>query len=76
MYKLSTFLFPHCILQWRENLRNREGQEEGLKDLTGIHPADRNLLLHGTWLQMAHSVIVSFVIVGGYFLAIDNLVGR
>lgn len=43
---------------------------------TGIHPSDRNILFRGIWLRMARSGITSFVLVGGYFFAIDNLVLR
>ncbi|XVF40971.1 hypothetical protein PTKIN_Ptkin01aG0243800 [Pterospermum kingtungense] len=42
--------------------------------LTGIHPADRNILFRGIWLRMAHSGIASFVIVGSYYLSITYLV--
>ncbi|KAM7474680.1 hypothetical protein LguiB_021923 [Lonicera macranthoides] len=44
--------------------------------LTGIHPADRNILFRGIWLRMARSGISSFVLVGGYYWAIDHLVLR
>ncbi|OWM84232.1 S-adenosylmethionine mitochondrial carrier protein isoform X2 [Punica granatum] len=41
---------------------------------TGIHPADRIILFHGIWPRMARSGISSFLIVGGYYLFIDQLV--
>lgn len=41
--------------------------------LTGIHPADRNLLFRGLGLRMAHSGIASFIMVGSYFLTVDRL---
>ncbi|KAK3011343.1 hypothetical protein RJ639_012794 [Escallonia herrerae] len=44
--------------------------------LAGIHPADRNILLHGIGLRMARSGIASFMLVGGYFWAVDHLVSR
>ncbi|CAL5358386.1 unnamed protein product [Camellia sinensis] len=44
--------------------------------LTGIHPADRNILFRGIGLRMARSGIASFVIVGGYFLGINHLVSK
>lgn len=44
--------------------------------LTGIHPADRNILFRGIGLRMARSGIASFVIVGSYFLSVDYLVSR
>ncbi|KAK2986933.1 hypothetical protein RJ640_009076 [Escallonia rubra] len=42
--------------------------------LAGIHPADRNILFHGIGLRMARSGIASFMLVGGYFWAVDHLV--
>lgn len=42
--------------------------------LTGIHPADRNILFGGVWLRVARSGIASFVIVGCYYWAIDHLI--
>ncbi|XP_021900567.1 uncharacterized protein LOC110816616 isoform X1 [Carica papaya] len=42
--------------------------------LTGIHPADRNLLYRGIWVRTARSGLASFLIVGSYFLAIDHFV--
>ncbi|KAL2513148.1 Mitochondrial substrate carrier family protein [Abeliophyllum distichum] len=44
--------------------------------LTGIHPADRNLLMNGVWLWMARSGLASFVVVGSYFLEVDDLVAQ
>ncbi|KAL7199906.1 hypothetical protein ACSBR2_022088 [Camellia fascicularis] len=44
--------------------------------LTGIHPADRNILFRGIGLRTARSGIASFVIVGGYFLCINHLVSK
>lgn len=41
--------------------------------LTGIHPADRNLLFRGLGLRMANSGIASFIMVGSYFLTVDRL---
>ncbi|KAK3031520.1 hypothetical protein RJ639_036034 [Escallonia herrerae] len=43
---------------------------------TGIHPTDRNILFHGIGLRMARSGIASFMLVGGYFWAVDHLVSR
>ncbi|KAL7001957.1 hypothetical protein U1Q18_003105 [Sarracenia purpurea var. burkii] len=40
---------------------------------TGIHPADRNILFRGIWLRMARSGVASFMMVGSYFWAINNL---
>ncbi|MCE2055524.1 hypothetical protein HAX54_042802 [Datura stramonium] len=42
----------------------------------GIHPADRNILYRGLGLRMARSGIASFVVVGGYLLAIDRLLSK
>ncbi|MBA0603761.1 hypothetical protein Gorai_002007 [Gossypium raimondii] len=42
--------------------------------LTGIHPADRNILFRGIWLRMARSGIASFAIVGSYYFSITHLV--
>ncbi|KAK8629725.1 hypothetical protein V6N13_078555 [Hibiscus sabdariffa] len=42
--------------------------------LTGIHPADRNLLFRGIWLRMARSGIASLAIVGSYYFSITCLV--
>ncbi|GFP87089.1 hypothetical protein PHJA_000852700, partial [Phtheirospermum japonicum] len=44
--------------------------------LTGIHPADRNLLLNGLWLRMARCGIASSIIVGSYYFTINNLVSN
>lgn len=41
---------------------------------TGIHPSDRNLLFRGIWIRMARSGIASFMIVGGYYFAVDHLI--
>lgn len=41
---------------------------------TGIHPADRSLLLRGIWLRTARSGIASFLIVGSYFLSVNHLI--
>ncbi|XP_007031682.2 PREDICTED: mitochondrial arginine transporter BAC2 [Theobroma cacao] len=42
--------------------------------ITGIHPADRNVLYHGIWPRMARSGIASFLLVGSYYLSINYLV--
>ncbi|KAJ7968152.1 Mitochondrial substrate carrier family protein [Quillaja saponaria] len=42
--------------------------------VTGIHPADRNLLFRGILLRMARCGIGSFFIVGGYFLTVNHVV--
>ncbi|KAJ8755599.1 hypothetical protein K2173_022194 [Erythroxylum novogranatense] len=55
------------LLKW-----NRPGKR--LERLTGIHPADRNLLFRGIWLRIARSGVASFAIVGGYYLAANYLV--
>ena len=55
------------LLGWR-----RPGNR--FERVTGIHPADRNLLFRGIWLRMARSGFASFVIVGSYFLTVDHLV--
>lgn len=57
------------FLKWRLPGRSFER-------LTGIHPADRNILLRGIGLRTARSGIASFVIVGSYFLSVDYLVSR
>ncbi|CAK9160465.1 unnamed protein product [Ilex paraguariensis] len=57
------------LLKWR-----RPGKR--FERLTGIHPADRNILFRGIWHRMACSGFSSFVLVGSYFLAIDHLVSR
>ncbi|KAL0334457.1 UNVERIFIED_CONTAM: hypothetical protein Sangu_1601900 [Sesamum angustifolium] len=44
--------------------------------LTGIHPADRNLLLNGIWLRVARCGLASSVIVGSYFFTISQLVSN
>lgn len=44
--------------------------------LTGIHPADRNILFQGIWLRTARCGLASFMIVGCYFSAIDRLVSK
>lgn len=41
--------------------------------MTGIHPADRNLLFRSIGLRMARSGFASFMIVGSYFLVVDHL---
>ncbi|WCJ28529.1 Mitochondrial substrate carrier family protein [Euphorbia peplus] len=55
------------LLKWR-----RPGKR--FERATGIHPADRSLLFRGIGLRMARSGLASFMIVGGYYLAVDNLV--
>ncbi|RVW39551.1 hypothetical protein CK203_104867 [Vitis vinifera] len=40
---------------------------------TGIHPSDRSLLHRGIWLRMGRSGFASFLVVGSYFLAVDQL---
>lgn len=40
---------------------------------TGIHPSDRSLLYRGVSLRMARSGFASFLLVGSYFLAVDQL---
>ncbi|XP_034701611.1 peroxisomal adenine nucleotide transporter 1 [Vitis riparia] len=40
---------------------------------TGIHPSDRSLLHRGIWLRMGRSGVASFLVVGSYFLAVDQL---
>lgn len=57
------------LLKWR-----RQGKR--FERLTGIHPADRNLMLNGIWLRMARCGLASSVIVGSYFFAIDHLVSN
>ncbi|KAK9168077.1 hypothetical protein Syun_000217 [Stephania yunnanensis] len=44
--------------------------------ITGIHPADRSILLRGLWLRMARCGIGSFAIVGGYYFAVDHLMPK
>ncbi|KAK1304995.1 hypothetical protein QJS10_CPB11g02372 [Acorus calamus] len=41
--------------------------------VTGIFPVDRISLFHGIGLRMARSGFSSFLIVGGYLLAVDHL---
>ncbi|XP_002526979.2 uncharacterized protein LOC8260363 [Ricinus communis] len=55
------------LLKW-----NRPGKR--FERLTGIHPADRNILFRGIWLRMARSGLASVMIVGSYYLAVDHLV--
>ncbi|KAE8709004.1 hypothetical protein F3Y22_tig00110332pilonHSYRG00717 [Hibiscus syriacus] len=55
------------LLKWKTPGKRSE-------KLTGIHPADRNLLFRGIWLRMARSGIASFAIVGSYYFSIANLV--
>ncbi|KAK6121322.1 hypothetical protein DH2020_044935 [Rehmannia glutinosa] len=54
------------LLKWK-----RPGKR--FERLTGIHPADRNLLLNGIWLRMARCGLASSIIVGSYYFAIDQL---
>ncbi|GMH29738.1 hypothetical protein Nepgr_031581 [Nepenthes gracilis] len=44
--------------------------------VSGIHPADRNILFRGILLRMARSGFASFMIVGSYFLAVDHLLAK
>jgi hypothetical protein len=44
-----------------------------IERMTGISPADRNVLFRGIGLRMARSGIASFVLVGSYYFAIDQL---
>ncbi|KAL5715237.1 hypothetical protein ACHQM5_017084 [Ranunculus cassubicifolius] len=45
-----------------------------IERISGINPADRNLLFRGIGLRMARSGLASFAIVGTYFLAVDHLI--
>lgn len=54
------------FLKWRKT-GNR------FEKLTGVQPADRNLLLNGIGLRMARCGFASSVIVGSYFVAINHL---
>ncbi|XP_072956710.1 uncharacterized protein [Typha angustifolia] len=44
-----------------------------LERVTGMSPADRNLMFRGIWLRMARNGIASFALVGCYFFAVDHL---
>ncbi|KAJ9168434.1 hypothetical protein P3X46_019959 [Hevea brasiliensis] len=57
------------LLKWR-----RPGN--WFERVTGIHPADRNLLFRGSWLRMTSCGLASCMIVGGYYLAVDHLVSE
>ncbi|XP_057525424.1 mitochondrial aspartate-glutamate transporter AGC1 isoform X1 [Amaranthus tricolor] len=57
------------LLKWR-----RPGN--WFERFTGIHPADRNLLLRGVSARMARSGLASFALVGTYFIAVDHLVSN
>ncbi|KAL2519857.1 Mitochondrial substrate carrier family protein [Forsythia ovata] len=68
-------VLPKFVSMERKFLKwNRQGKR--FERLTGIHPADRNLLMNGVWLRMARSGLASFVVVGSYFLAVDHLVAQ
>lgn len=54
------------FLKWRKT-GNR------FEKLTGVQPADRNLLLNGIGLRMARCGFASSIIVGSYFFAINHL---
>ncbi|CAL1352124.1 unnamed protein product [Linum trigynum] len=58
--------YERALLKWR-----RPGTR--FERATGIHPADRNVLFRGIWLRMARSGVASFVIVGTYYFAVDQL---
>lgn len=57
------------LLKW-----SRPGNR--FESFTGIHPRDRNILFRGIWLRMARSGIASFLLVGSYYFAVDQLVSR
>uniref|UniRef100_A0A7N1A4I8 Mitochondrial carrier protein n=1 Tax=Kalanchoe fedtschenkoi TaxID=63787 RepID=A0A7N1A4I8_KALFE len=61
--------YERKLLKWK-----RPGNR--FERYTGIHPRDRNLLVRGISLRMACSGLATFMIVGGYFLAVDNIVSR
>ncbi|XP_075511946.1 uncharacterized protein LOC142547499 isoform X3 [Primulina tabacum] len=65
-------VIPKYISMERKLLKWRKPGTR-LERLTGIHPADRNLLLNGIRLRTVHCGLASFVVVGSYFLAIDLL---
>ncbi|KAL7082440.1 hypothetical protein ACP275_14G098700 [Erythranthe tilingii] len=68
-------VLPKYVTMERKFLKwKRPGKR--FERLTGIHPADRNLLLNGISLRMARCGLASSVIVGSYFLAIENLVSN
>ncbi|KAL1827729.1 mitochondrial aspartate-glutamate transporter AGC1 [Daucus carota subsp. sativus] len=55
------------LLKW-----SRPGNR--FESFTGIHPRDRNILFRGIWLRMARSGVASFLLVGSYYFAVDQLV--
>ncbi|CAI9787037.1 unnamed protein product [Fraxinus pennsylvanica] len=68
-------VLPKFVLKERKFLKwNRPGKR--FERLTGIHPADRNLLMNGIWLRMARSGLASFAVVGTYYWAVDHLVAQ
>lgn len=66
-------IFPKYILMERKFLK-RKTPGSTFERLTGIHPADRNLLSRGIWLRMARSGVASSILVGSYFFAVNHLV--
>ncbi|KAL3814441.1 hypothetical protein ACJIZ3_015709 [Penstemon smallii] len=64
-------VLPKYVTMERKFLKwNRPGKR--FERLTGIHPSDRNVLKNGILLRMARCGIGSFVVVGSYFLAVDQ----
>ncbi|XP_061354932.1 uncharacterized protein LOC133299484 [Gastrolobium bilobum] len=66
-----TVLPKHLSMERRFLKWTRPGNK--FERITGIHPADRNVLFRGIGLRMARSGIASFMIVGSYFFVVDHL---
>lgn len=67
-------IFPMQFISMERKLLKWKTPGKRFEKLTGIHPADRNILFRGIWLRMARSGIASFAIVGSYYFSITHLV--
>lgn len=63
---------PKYIAMERKLLR-WEAPGIWIERVTGMSPADRNIMFRGFWMRNARCGIGSFAVVGGYYLAVDHL---
>lgn len=63
---------PKYIAKERKLLR-WEAPGNWIERVTGMSPADRNIMFRGFSMRMARSGIATFVVVGGYLVAVNHL---
>ena len=65
-YALQYIAMERKLLRWK-------APGIWLERVTGMSPADRNIMFRGLWLRMARSGIASSALVGSYLLAVEYL---